>query len=75
MVDKVTEKTGTSWFGKDLNSSRLDYFYWLLAGMVAVNLVPYVVVARNYSYKNVQQRGDVAAVADSFKGDGLEAIA
>ncbi|WOH11055.1 hypothetical protein DCAR_0830534 [Daucus carota subsp. sativus] len=75
VVDKVTEKTGESWFGKDLNSSRLDYFYWLLAGIVAVNIVPYVAVTRKYSYKNVQQRGDVAAVADSFKGDGLEAIA
>ncbi|KAL8102298.1 hypothetical protein AgCh_026979 [Apium graveolens] len=75
IVDKITEKTGKSWFGKDLNSSRLDYFYWLLAAIVAVNIVPYVVVARKYSYKNVQQRADVAAVADSYKGDGLEAIA
>lgn len=75
VVDKVTEKTGESWFGKDLNSSRLDYFYWLLAAVVAVNIVPYVMVTRKYSYKNVQQRADVAAVADSFKDDGLEAIA
>ncbi|KAF5737194.1 protein NRT1/ PTR FAMILY 5.6 [Tripterygium wilfordii] len=54
IVDRVTEKSGQSWFGKDLNSCRLDKFYWLLAGMVAVNLCIYVPIARRYSYKSVQ---------------------
>ncbi|KAL3839476.1 hypothetical protein ACJIZ3_024067 [Penstemon smallii] len=54
-VDHVTEKGGKSWFGKDLNSSRLDYFYWLLAGITAVNLCVYAFVARKYSYKNVRK--------------------
>ncbi|EPS63901.1 hypothetical protein M569_10881, partial [Genlisea aurea] len=31
VVDRVTRKTGKSWFGFDLNSSRIDRFYWLLA--------------------------------------------
>lgn len=74
IVDRVTEKGGKSWFGKDLNSSRLDYFYWLLAAMIAVNFGVYVVVARRYSYKNVQKRAAVA-VADCYEGDGIEAIA
>lgn len=67
-VDHVTEKTGKSWFGKDLNSSRLDNFYWLLAGMTAANLILYVFLARRYPYKNVQSS---VAVADCYK-DGLE---
>ncbi|KAF9679970.1 hypothetical protein SADUNF_Sadunf06G0071100 [Salix dunnii] len=67
-VDHVAEKTGKSWFGKDLNSSRLDNFYWLLAGMTAANLFVYVFLARRYSYKNVQRS---VAVADCYK-DGLE---
>lgn len=78
IVDRVTENGGKSWFGKDLNTSRLDYFYWLLAAMIAVNLGVYVAVARRYSYKNVQKRGAVAvavAVADCYEGDGIEAIA
>eukprot|EP00258_Populus_trichocarpa_P005850 XP_002309091.3 protein NRT1/ PTR FAMILY 5.6 [Populus trichocarpa] len=67
-VDHVTEKTGKSWFGKDLNSSRLDNFYWLLAGMTAANLILYVFLAQRYPYKNVQSS---VAVADCYK-DGLE---
>ncbi|XP_011019211.1 PREDICTED: protein NRT1/ PTR FAMILY 5.6 [Populus euphratica] len=67
-VDHVTEKTGKSWFGKDLNSSRLDNFYWLLAGMTAANSILYVFLARRYPYKNVQRS---VAVADCYK-DGLE---
>ncbi|XP_045800231.1 protein NRT1/ PTR FAMILY 5.6-like [Trifolium pratense] len=31
IVDHVTEKNGKSWIGKDINSSRLDRFYWMLA--------------------------------------------
>ena len=64
LVDRVTEKSGKSWFGKDLNSSRLDKFYWLLAAMAAVNLVVFAFVARRYSYKNVQK----VAVADCYEG-------
>lgn len=66
IVDHVTEKSGKSWFGKDLNSSRLDKFYWLLAAMSTANLFFYVLLARRYSYKNVQK----VAVADCYEGDG-----
>lgn len=66
IVDHATEKSGgKSWFGKDLNSSRLDRFYWLLAGMTTVNLFMFVFFARRYSYKNVQK---VGVVADCFDG-------
>ncbi|XVF55178.1 hypothetical protein PTKIN_Ptkin06aG0015900 [Pterospermum kingtungense] len=54
LVDHITEKGGKSWFGKDLNSSRLDNFYWLLAIITMVNLCVYVFLAKRYSYKNVQ---------------------
>ncbi|KAK4270379.1 hypothetical protein QN277_023417 [Acacia crassicarpa] len=64
IVDNVTEKSGKSWFGKDLNSSRLDKFYWLLAAITTVNLFVYVFFARRYTYKNVQK----VAVADSCEG-------
>lgn len=70
VVDRVMEKEGKSWLGKDLNSSRLDKFYWLLAAIAAVNLCVYVLLARRYSYKNVQGRGAVA-VADCYEGDGV----
>ncbi|WMV52239.1 hypothetical protein MTR67_045624 [Solanum verrucosum] len=74
IVDHITEKNGKSWFGKDLNSSRLDYFYWLLAIMTAVNLCVYVIVARNYSYKNVHCKATMS-VADCNDTDDREAMA
>lgn len=61
IVDHVTAKTGRTWIGKDLNSSRLDYFYWLLAAITSINLVIYVFVARRYSYKNVQRKENLVA--------------
>lgn len=64
VVDHITKKSGKSWFGKDLNSSRLDKFYWLLAAIATVNLFLFVFVARRYSYKNVQK----LAVADCYEG-------
>ena len=63
LVDHITEKSGKSWFGKDLNTSRLDKFYWLLAGITTVNLFLFVFFARRYSYKNVQ----MVAVSDSYE--------
>ncbi|KAI3439580.1 uncharacterized protein J3R85_004689 [Psidium guajava] len=71
-VDHLTEQHGRSWFGKDLNSSRLDKFYWLLAGMAAVNLLFYVLLARRYTYKNVQRS---VAVADCYEGDDPSTLA
>ncbi|KAD3068381.1 hypothetical protein R6Q59_017605 [Mikania micrantha] len=69
IVDHVTTKTSKkSWFGKDLNSSRLDKFYMFLAAITAANLCVYVFVASRYSYKNVQKKS-VVGVADCYDGD------
>ncbi|CAA2982574.1 NRT1 PTR FAMILY [Olea europaea subsp. europaea] len=73
LVDHITEKGGKSWFGKDLNSSRLDYFYGLLAVITSLNLCIYVLVARRYSYKNVQRTS--MAVADCYESSRIEAMA
>ncbi|KAM1819782.1 hypothetical protein TB1_001421 [Malus domestica] len=55
-VDGITGKAGKSWFGKDLRSSRLDNFYWLLAAVNAVNFFAHVWVSIRYTYKNVERR-------------------
>ncbi|KAL3636497.1 hypothetical protein CASFOL_018796 [Castilleja foliolosa] len=73
LVDRVTEKYGKSWIGKDMNSSRVDYFYWLLAGFTAVNLCVYVIIARQYSYKNVRRA--TVAVTDCYEIDGAVTMA
>lgn len=68
-VDHITEKDGKGWIGKDLNSSRLDKFYWLLAAINSVNIFVYVFFARRYTYKNVQRR---LAATNLNKDDGME---
>ncbi|KAG9453067.1 hypothetical protein H6P81_005971 [Aristolochia fimbriata] len=56
IIDRITERfSSSSWFLRDLNESRLDNFYWLLAVLSGINLCVYVVLAKRYSYKNVQK--------------------
>ncbi|KAK7390474.1 hypothetical protein VNO78_25780 [Psophocarpus tetragonolobus] len=64
IVDHVTSTSGKSWIGKDLNSSRLDKFYWLLTAITTLNLFMFVFFARKYNYKNVQK----VVVADCYEG-------
>jgi len=68
IVDNVTGKSGKSWFGKDLNTSRLDKFFCLMAVITTLNLFLFVFFARKYNYKNVQK----LAVADCYEGKGEE---
>ncbi|KAA8546864.1 hypothetical protein F0562_003293 [Nyssa sinensis] len=72
IVDHITKKSGNSWFGKDLSKSRLDKFYWLLAAMNGLNLCIYVLLARRYTYKNVQKS---VVVADCDVSDGTQSMA
>ncbi|KAM0026568.1 putative proton-dependent oligopeptide transporter family, MFS transporter superfamily [Helianthus debilis subsp. tardiflorus] len=59
IVDHVTTRAlEKSWFGKNLDSSRLDHFYLLLAMITTLNLC--VLVTSRYSYKNVQKKTHMA---------------
>ncbi|XP_076910350.1 protein NRT1/ PTR FAMILY 5.6-like [Bidens hawaiensis] len=70
IVDNATTKvSGKSWFGKDLNSSRIDHFYLFLAAITAANLCVYAFVTSRYEYKNVQKTTE-AAVVDCYQDDG-----
>lgn len=70
VVDQITENSGGSWIGKDLSTSRLDNFYWLLAAISVLNFCVYVVVARGYTYKNV----DRTKVAVAYDSNGIELV-
>lgn len=54
IVDYVIGKDGgKKWIGKDLNDSCFDYFYWVLVFISLINLCVFMLLIRNYSYKNV----------------------
>ncbi|KAK9700077.1 hypothetical protein RND81_08G215900 [Saponaria officinalis] len=73
IVDFVTGlNDGKRWIGKDLNHSRLDYFYWLLTAIVVGNMCVFVVIARNYRYKIVQPS---AGISDSCGDDKVSELA
>ncbi|KAL6616453.1 hypothetical protein ACP70R_038723 [Stipagrostis hirtigluma subsp. patula] len=67
VIDKATARSGTSWFSNNLNRAHLDYFYWLLTGLCAVELVAFVFFARVYVYK--RKGGDDGGIADFRGGD------
>ncbi|MCL7034700.1 hypothetical protein MKW94_027928 [Papaver nudicaule] len=53
VIEKVTRVCGQSnWFSDNLNRAHLDNFYWLLAGLSALNLVAYIYFSKSYVYKN-----------------------
>ncbi|XP_062181648.1 protein NRT1/ PTR FAMILY 2.3-like [Phragmites australis] len=43
----------TAWLPDNMNASRLENFYWLLAVLVSVNFGYYLLCARLYKYQNV----------------------
>ncbi|RHN68321.1 putative proton-dependent oligopeptide transporter family, major facilitator superfamily [Medicago truncatula] len=73
IVAHVTEKNGKSWIGKDINSSRLDRFYWMLAIINALNLCAYLFLAKRYTYKSVQRIGNEIDAGKS--DDGVDMMA
>ena len=54
LVITIVERASKGrWFGSNLNRSKLDYFYWLLAILSAINLCCFVYMTRIYTYKKV----------------------
>ncbi|XP_077243158.1 protein NRT1/ PTR FAMILY 8.1-like [Tasmannia lanceolata] len=51
IVERTTGGEGKGWLQNSLNLSRLDYFYWLLTGINAVNFIVFLVVAWRYKGK------------------------
>ena len=75
-ADRASSSGGRAgWFAKDLNRSRLDLFYWLLACIGAVNLAFYALVATKCSYKQTVRAGRVGDDKSAAAGDGVECAA
>ncbi|KAL1808300.1 hypothetical protein ACET3Z_025290 [Daucus carota] len=59
IVHSTTAKNGKpDWLTKDINVGRVDYFYYLIAFMGALNLAYFLVVSRRYRYKRARMVGD-----------------
>ncbi|XP_076938899.1 protein NRT1/ PTR FAMILY 2.13-like [Bidens hawaiensis] len=55
-VHKVTGKHGRpDWLTADINRGRVDYFYYVIAGLGLLNLGYYLLVASQYQYKENSQ--------------------
>ncbi|KAK6943097.1 Proton-dependent oligopeptide transporter family [Dillenia turbinata] len=53
VLTKISERGGKpSWFQDTLNRSRLDKYYWTLAGLSAINFLLYIVAAMCYRYRD-----------------------
>ncbi|VAH55006.1 unnamed protein product [Triticum turgidum subsp. durum] len=56
-IDHVTRSGGgDGWFADNLNRAHLDYFYWLLAGLSADELVLFLWLASSYAYNKSHKR-------------------
>ncbi|TVU36354.1 hypothetical protein EJB05_18286, partial [Eragrostis curvula] len=52
VIDWATKRNGESWFSDNLNRAHLDYFYWLLAGLAALEVASFLYFANRYVYRN-----------------------
>lgn len=50
VIDWATRVKGESWFSDNLNRAHLDYFYWLLAGLAALEVAVFLHFANRYVY-------------------------
>lgn len=58
VVVEVVKGVSGGWLGSNnLNRDRLEYFYWLLAGLSMVNFGVYLVCACLYRYKMMEVGG------------------
>lgn len=64
IVVRATGGVEEGWLRNDLNKSRLDYYYWLLAAINGINFLVYTVVACKYKGKN----GAASIVTDETNG-------
>ncbi|BAS75451.1 Os01g0871600, partial [Oryza sativa Japonica Group] len=72
VIDGATaRRAGGSWFANNLNRAHLDYFYWLLAGLCAVELVAFFLFSRVYTYKKKGNDADGNCDYRGVDDDGI----
>lgn len=68
LVHRTTGHNGKeNWLAGDLNKGRLDYFYFLIAVMGVLNLMAFIVCARWYRYKGLEDGSEIALEKKQIK--------
>ena len=63
----ITSHNGKSWIVDNLNRCRLDYFYWLLGGLSALNLCFFMALAHWYKYKKIESVVELTSANNNSK--------
>ncbi|XP_031274929.1 protein NRT1/ PTR FAMILY 5.4-like, partial [Pistacia vera] len=53
IVEVTNKRAGGTWLSNNINRAHLDYFYWVLAGLSALNLCIFIWIAKRFVYKKV----------------------
>ncbi|PON98790.1 Proton-dependent oligopeptide transporter family [Trema orientale] len=66
LVQLITSRSGhEKWLVDNLNRSHLDYFYWVLAGLSALNLCVYVLVSKGFVYRDYDGGHEITKAKDT----------
>ncbi|KAL4600662.1 hypothetical protein ACB092_11G214300 [Castanea dentata] len=68
MVQEISSKNGEEWLGDNLNRAHLNYFYWVLAGISALNFCFFLWIAKRFEYKKFDD-DDVLEEKESGAGN------
>ena len=77
LVSVVDESSHETWLKSNLNKGKLDHFYWLLAGLVALDFMLFLFFAIKHQYKvqpqivNQVENGDEKELQAWEKGNGV----
>ncbi|KAJ4972784.1 hypothetical protein NE237_005958 [Protea cynaroides] len=63
-----TRKNGHDWLDNDINAGRIDYFYYLIAGLGILNFIYFLICAHGYHYKGSST--NLQVVGDDMNADG-----
>ena len=63
LVVSVTGRGHQPWIVNNINQCRLHYFYWLLAGQMALAFMVYMVIAHRYEYNVVCPHAEIPGPA------------
>ena len=73
IVASASEKYSSygNWYADDINKGRLDFFFYVLAGLMGVNIVIFCVISTRYLYVN----SDILCEdEEEWKGGGLSTL-